>query len=75
MSKIDLDDTEREWLVTLSRGPLTKLAVDEAMPAAVRESLLLKDLIRWRSAGPFEVTLLEVTPYGEEHSERLQRTH
>ena len=71
----ELDDKEQQWLVALSEGPLTKLAADEAIPHAVRESLLHKELVRWRAAGPLEVELLEVTPHGEAAFEKLRKSH
>lgn len=71
----ELDDKERQVLLALSEGPVTKLAADKDIPHAVRESLLNKELVRWRAAGPLSVELLEVTPNGEAAFEKLRKSH
>ena len=55
----DLTGDELQWLLAISRGPLSKEAVDRRMPAGVRDSLITRGLARWR------LGFFEITPGGE----------
>jgi len=51
----DLTAEEMQWLLAISRGPLSKEAADRRVPGGVRESLTAKGLARWK-LGSFEIT-------------------
>jgi hypothetical protein len=50
-----LTGEEVQWLLAISRGPLSKEATDRRVPGGVRDSLIAKGLARW-SLGSFEIT-------------------
>ncbi len=51
----DLTAEEVQWLLAISRGPLSKEAADRRVPHNVRDSLIAKGLARWK-LGSFEIT-------------------
>jgi hypothetical protein len=51
----DLTGEEVQWLLAISRGPLSKEAADRRVPSGVRDALLAKGLARWK-LGSFEIT-------------------
>ena len=51
----ELTSEEVQWLLAISRGPLSKEAADRRVPAGVRDSLIAKGLARWK-LGSFEIT-------------------
>ena len=58
-----LTNEERHWLQTVRSGPIVKPSVDGKVPAPVLESLLEKQLVRWKN-GFADVSLLVVTELG-----------
>lgn len=52
----DLPADELQWLLAISRGPLSKEAADRRVPTGVRDSLIAKSLARWK-LGSLEITL------------------
>jgi hypothetical protein len=65
----DLTGEEVQWLLAISRGPLSKEAADRRVPAGVRDSLMSKGLARWK-LGSFEIT-----PGGETSVARRRAAH
>jgi hypothetical protein len=51
----DLTGEEMQWLLAISRGPLSKEAADRRVPGGVRDALIAKGLARWK-LGSFEIT-------------------
>jgi hypothetical protein len=51
----DLSGEEVQWLLAISRGPLSKEATDRRVPGGVRDALIAKGLARWK-LGSFEIT-------------------
>jgi hypothetical protein len=51
----EMTSEEVQWLLAISRGPLSKEAADRRVPDGVRDSLVAKGLARWR-LGTFEIT-------------------
>ena len=51
----DMTGEEVQWLLAISRGPLSKDAADRRVPSGVRDSLIAKGLARWK-LGFFEIT-------------------
>jgi len=51
----DLSGEEMQWLLAISRGPLSKEAAERRVPGGVREALIAKCLARWK-LGSFEIT-------------------
>ncbi len=51
----DLTGEELQWLLAISRGPLSKDAADRRVPSGVRDALIAKGLARWK-LGSFEIT-------------------
>ncbi len=68
--EIELNAGERQWLLTIDQSPMTK-ATAGRVPAAIRDSLIEKQLVQWKY-GFLEVALLETTPRGEEQVLRLR---
>jgi hypothetical protein len=68
---VELSIKERHWLLSISDGPLTKAAAERNVPKRMRQILIEKGLICWRT-GFLDVTLLEVTPLGEREVRRLK---
>ena len=62
----DLTGDEMQWLLAISRGPLSREAAERRMPDAVRDSLIVRSLARWK------VGSLEITSHGEEAVARLR---
>ena len=62
----DLTGDELQWLLAISRGPLSKEAADRRMPSGVRDSLIAKSLARWKLGS------LEITTIGEASVARLR---
>ena len=58
-----LTNEERQWLQTMSRGPLVRLSAERRVPAPVLESLLEKRLVKWKY-GFAAVSLLVLTGRG-----------
>ena len=54
-NSLDLIGEEMQWLLAISRGPLSKEATERRVPAGVRDSLVAKGLARWK-LGSFEIT-------------------
>ena len=50
-----LTGEEVQWLLAISRGPLSKEAAERRVPGGVRDSLVAKGLARWK-LGSFEIT-------------------
>lgn len=63
---LDLTTGERQWLLAISRGPLSKAAIDRSLPKAILESLIDKRLVRW------SIGLLEVTSIGMATAESMR---
>jgi hypothetical protein len=55
----DLTSEEMQWLLAISRGPLSKEAADRRVPGGVRAALIAKGLARWK------LGFFEITPGGE----------
>ena len=51
----DLTGEEMQWLLAISRGPLSREAADRRVPGGVRDTLIAKGLARWK-LGSFEIT-------------------
>jgi hypothetical protein len=51
----EMTSEEVQWLLAISRGPLSKEAADRRVPDGVRDSLVAKGLARWRLE-TFEIT-------------------
>lgn len=69
--KIELDAGEREWLLAIDGSPMTRTTADHRVPAAVRDSLIAKNLVQWK-LGFLEVALLETTASGSEAVQRMR---
>ncbi len=63
-----LTGEEVQWLLAISRGPLSKEAADRRVPAAVRDSLITKGLARWK------LGFFEIAPGGEASVARRRAT-
>jgi hypothetical protein len=50
-----LTGEEVQWLLAISRGSLSKEAVERRVPGGVRDALIAKGLARWK-LGSFEIT-------------------
>lgn len=66
LKSLDLTGDEVQWLLAISRGPLSREAADRRMPREVRESLIAKSLARWK------IGFLEITSNGEAAVARLR---
>jgi len=55
----ELTGEEVQWLLAISRGPLSKEAADRRVPGGVRDSLIAKGLARWK------LGFFEISPGGE----------
>lgn len=73
IEEIELDAGERQWLLTIDASPMTKATAENRVPAAVRDSLIAKDLVQWKF-GFLEVALLETTARGAETVQRMRET-
>ncbi|HEY0726061.1 MAG TPA: hypothetical protein VGD41_19135 [Pyrinomonadaceae bacterium] len=51
----ELTGEELQWLLAISRGPLSREAADRRVPSRVRDALIAKGLARWK-LGSFEIT-------------------
>ena len=71
IDEVELDASERHWLLALDRGPLTKATADDSVPATTRDSLIEKKLAQWKY-GVLEVVLLELTARGAMEARRLR---
>ena len=71
--EMKLDPGERQWLLAIERGPMTKSAADGSVPAQIRDSLIDKKLVQWKY-GFLEVALLEITSRGQAEAQRLRAT-
>jgi len=55
MPDSNMTGEEVQWLLAISRGPLSKDAADRRVPSGVRDVLLARGLARWK-LGSFEIT-------------------
>jgi len=51
----ELTSEEMQWLLAISRGPLSREAADRRVPGHVRDSLIARGLARW-TLGSFGIT-------------------
>lgn len=66
LKSLDLTGDEAQWLLAISRGPLSREAAERRMPGPVRDSLITRSLARWK------LGFLEITAHGEDAVTRLR---
>jgi hypothetical protein len=62
----ELSGDELQWLLAISRGPLSKEAADRRMPRDIRDALIAKSLAHWKLGA------LEITSVGEASVARVR---
>lgn len=55
----DLTGDEMQWLLAISRGPLSRASVERRVPGSVRDGLLGKGFARWK------LDFFQITTEGE----------
>ncbi len=68
---IALNAGERQWLLAIDGSPMTRATAEKRVPAAIRDSLIAKNLAHWK-LGFLEVALLETTASGAEAVQRMR---